>query len=500
MKGIVAKSLLAIFVLVSTVAAQENPYPVPDPSLLTFRAQSQLSYYPTTRDFNGGGARAKGMGNAFIGVADDATGVTWNPAGLYRQDDQFSQPVLGLGYRSISSDATSSDRIYPNVPWYNSSTSNIFNGVNFMSLVLPIRIKGHMFVGSAAYSRLGDDYRSTAMALDSMMYYTDEDFFNDHRRLFTYRALVEYRSWANAYNFGFGTRVYRQLSAGLSVNVYGGGASERYREAASWDSLIVPGITGDQRAYVQVLNEVNDTASYSGIYFTLGFKVNSDRWSGGLVIKTPHVLKQTIDYVTDHKITNNGFEVSGTTTRIHNDDRLVEVDQPMTLGLGVGFKARPNWLASADLEYRSFSGCKLNFRDSLELVPGGTNIEYFSEVDPQWRNTLAIRLGTEYVWTTGNALFPTVPLRAGLGWIQVPEPDVLSGGVGVDQNQHIVYNNIDAATASLVRWSLGTGVRWSQIHLDFSYESYSLDQENMALAREWSVDNSAFDITFTGYF
>ena len=33
-------------------------------------------------NFIGTGARARGMGGAFIGVADDATAISWNPAGL----------------------------------------------------------------------------------------------------------------------------------------------------------------------------------------------------------------------------------------------------------------------------------------------------------------------------------------------------------------------------------------------------------------------------------
>ena len=38
----------------------------------------------SAQDFNltGAGARAEGFGGAFIGLADDATAVVWNPAGL----------------------------------------------------------------------------------------------------------------------------------------------------------------------------------------------------------------------------------------------------------------------------------------------------------------------------------------------------------------------------------------------------------------------------------
>ena len=40
----------------------------------------------------GSGARAIGMGGAFIGVADDATAASWNPAGLI----QLERPELSV--------------------------------------------------------------------------------------------------------------------------------------------------------------------------------------------------------------------------------------------------------------------------------------------------------------------------------------------------------------------------------------------------------------------
>jgi len=40
----------------------------------------------------GSGARAVGMGGAFIGVADDATAASWNPAGLI----QLEKPEVSI--------------------------------------------------------------------------------------------------------------------------------------------------------------------------------------------------------------------------------------------------------------------------------------------------------------------------------------------------------------------------------------------------------------------
>ncbi len=49
-------------------------------------------------DFVGGGARAEGMGNAYLGVSDDVSGVSWNPAGIYA----IEKPVLGVSYASLA--------------------------------------------------------------------------------------------------------------------------------------------------------------------------------------------------------------------------------------------------------------------------------------------------------------------------------------------------------------------------------------------------------------
>src|SRR5512140_952171 len=45
-------------------------------------------------NITGAGARAAGMGGAFIGVADDATAITWNPAGL-TQLERMEASVVG---------------------------------------------------------------------------------------------------------------------------------------------------------------------------------------------------------------------------------------------------------------------------------------------------------------------------------------------------------------------------------------------------------------------
>ena len=57
--------------LISTVWAQNNPV------FDTLKYPQTYSF-----DFKGDGARAAGMGNAFMAVSDDISAGSWNPAGL----------------------------------------------------------------------------------------------------------------------------------------------------------------------------------------------------------------------------------------------------------------------------------------------------------------------------------------------------------------------------------------------------------------------------------
>lgn len=105
----------------------------------------------TTADFNitGAGARAAGMSGAFIGVADDATAVVWNPAGLATLD----RPEASIVTRLVTNDT--------DVDWENSwneiyddeTKSENHNILNFASVVYPTVIDERPIVFGAAYQQ-----------------------------------------------------------------------------------------------------------------------------------------------------------------------------------------------------------------------------------------------------------------------------------------------------------------------------------------------------------
>jgi hypothetical protein len=78
-RGTVWWALVAALLVARAAEAQAPPTVVVPPDRIS---QDQLDFQGRASLFLGSGARALGMGGAFLARADDATAATWNPAGL----------------------------------------------------------------------------------------------------------------------------------------------------------------------------------------------------------------------------------------------------------------------------------------------------------------------------------------------------------------------------------------------------------------------------------
>jgi long-subunit fatty acid transport protein len=73
----------------AVTASPQTPVPTPEPPPRLF--QDELDLQANANVIQGSGARAFGMGGAFLARADDATAASWNPAGLsYLRSPEFS--------------------------------------------------------------------------------------------------------------------------------------------------------------------------------------------------------------------------------------------------------------------------------------------------------------------------------------------------------------------------------------------------------------------------
>ena len=114
-----------------------------------FFCVTSLSYAQNINwNLTGAGARAAGFGGAFIGVADDATAISWNPAGL----TQLIDPEFSAVMRYINDS-------YESMRMGSGNTVSIGHIVpNFTSAVYPFSFGNRQIVAGIAYQQMMDFY------------------------------------------------------------------------------------------------------------------------------------------------------------------------------------------------------------------------------------------------------------------------------------------------------------------------------------------------------
>ena len=124
-------------------------FPVPPHSRGVVLAQVPMVDVTSSPNPVGSGARALGMGGAFIAVADDATAASWNPGGL----TQLERPeisVVGEGlYRSENNHFANHSEA--------SGAQSVSNaGLNYLSVAYPFTLLNHNMIVSLNYQHLYD--------------------------------------------------------------------------------------------------------------------------------------------------------------------------------------------------------------------------------------------------------------------------------------------------------------------------------------------------------
>ncbi len=405
-------------------------------------------------DFVGGGARAQGMGNAYLGISDGVNGGSWNPAGIYL-DDKIE---LGISYQSIIPRGNSIVS-FPTVSFASDHSGNS-NAIKSLSFLAPLRIKGHPFVGSVNWTRNADVFQQAGLNFSGTQIIPWQTTTGPEADTLPFTQDIKSTLDGGLYaaNFAFGTRFYDKVSFGVSVNVYTGSIP---RTTTVYETI--PNFrrdpNGTQRGLFSFDETIIDTNKFSGVNFTIGFKYSGEKLDGGLIVRTPFTLNNKFDESIYNILRFNGLVQDDGTDTLYYGNNLVKYEMPLIIGGGIGYRATEHLLLAADLEFRKFSGLKVKTRTSITINPGGSNEEKYLVEDPQWKNTLVARTGLEYIKETGIG---EIPLRAGFGYVptQVPSTDANGG----------------TSSATQYNITAGTGIHWNQIKLDIAYSYSILDQ------------------------
>ena len=190
----------------------------------------------------GAGARARGMGGAFIGVADDATAASWNPAGLV-QLETAEASVVGM-FESYTPETDVPD--FDADPYKNSHF-----GFNFLSVAFPLSLGDRNIVAAVAYQKVTDAYGK----------YDGDD------------RLEEQTGGLNSITPSLGIQLSPNISIGASVNILTGTEDYSYEDKTGWYT--------DQEY----------STDLTGTNFTIGGLFDLNRIRFGVVFKTPFGLK-----------------------------------------------------------------------------------------------------------------------------------------------------------------------------------------------------------------
>ena len=354
----------------------------------------------------GAGARAAGMADAFVAIADDATAASWNPAGLV-QLERPELSIVGAWNRLI--DRFDAAPMYPEVD----SMHDIRNlELNYLSFVypLPFVVMDRNLTVSLNYQQRYDFTRKFSVRRNEHTPFSGRDIWSIFQRLdFDQTGGLSTVSPALAFE------LTHRLSLGASLNLW---RSTPFNDN-SWTQTTrdtqVSFLSGDTLLGVQQSRE--EYKDFRGENFTLGllWDVN-DRWRFGLRYDT--AFTGDVDYERRGIKFGSNAPFLSASTRERRQVRF-----PDSLAIGLAYRANDRLTISMDVTRTDWHDFYVKDSEGVRrsLVDGADIDAYASATD--FDPTYTVRLGAEYVFVPRQppeSLGTLWTLRGGLFYDEEP--------------------------------------------------------------------------------
>ncbi len=301
-------------------------------------------------NITGAGARAEGLGGAFIGLADDATAISWNPAGLGQLErTEFSAVGRWIGeeYKFENPNNQSSNYSY---------TQSHFT-YNFASIAFPLHAGRINIVPAVAFQK----------QLDS---YSNYDFDDESH---------EATGGASTVTPGIAFKLHPMFYIGGAVNIWLGNFDNKSLDKTTKDGQSNDGV-------------------YKGLNFIAGVLVDFEGMKSPVPIKVGASVRTPFTLDVD-----GNFELTQNSASTRKGSFLNQVEVPLMVGVGASGRIGENLTVSADFETRLYGDKKL-FR-----AVDGAAVDTLKLSDSE-KNLNQIRVGAEYLIVTTAGV---IPVRAG---------------------------------------------------------------------------------------
>jgi long-subunit fatty acid transport protein len=375
----------------------------------------------------GSGARAVGMGGAFIAVADDSTAASWNPAGLI----QLERPEMSIvgEYYYRREKYSSDDR--PEID----DTANVDDlNLNYLSVTYPFHFYKNIVV-SLNYQRLYDFKRKFKYRLDissgGLDVVQNKKFQQD--------------GYLGAAGLAASIEILPSLSFGATLNIWtdelwwDNGWDENYKETAVGTINSVPTTTRTQ------IDE--EYSRFRGVNANFGLLWNLNKYlTLGAVFKTPFEaeLRHEFDL---RQVQEFGPPVNDVITNEVSIKENVDLDMPLSYGLGLALRLSDSFTIAADVYRTDWSEFILEDSQGNKFSPISGRPKNESDVD----DTIQARIGGEYLYISQDKNI-VVPVRAGFFYDPEPKEGNPEDFFGVAVGSGIGYKQFIFDAAYQLRW------------------------------------------------
>ncbi|MDM8517482.1 outer membrane protein transport protein [Desulfobacterales bacterium HSG16] len=402
---------------------------------------------PSSPNPVGSGARALGMGGAFIGVADDATAASWNPGGLI----QLELPEISFvatGFHRID------DNSFGNNPEASGSQTVSKTSINYLSAAYPFQLFERNMIVSINYQNLYDFTRKWSFPIHDkgIDWYADQN--------------VDYQSDGSlsALGIAYCVQISPRVSVGMTLNLW-----NDWFQNNEWETRQYQWATGEDGgdAFTFEARSI-DKYSFSGLNANFGmlWKINS-RLHLGAVIKTPFDADLKIRHTSfvSRQYTDLGYGSSNEIDESENG----KLRMPLSVGIGISYRFSKEFTASMDLYRTEWDDFILETGNGKETSPVTGLSAAESNIDP----TYQARIGAEYLFIKPKYV---VPVRGGIFYDPAPaqgSPDHIFGfsiGSGFVYERFvfdIAYQHrfgSDAGTSILKAWGFSQDIEEHTMH------------------------------------
>jgi hypothetical protein len=395
----------------------------------------------------GAGARAIGTGGAFIAVADDATAVSFNPAGLA----QLLRPEVSLVGEADSRDLslTGFQGQAPGQATTFSDTwsKNSHARPTFASFAVPWKRNGLNTTLLLSYQRLFDFTAANSAAFQGTA--------SGGASIQNVAQQVSQKGGTDLYSVALGAELSSRILVGAAVNYWLGRSQFQYASDSQTSGVGVP-----------FASSLSQSSVFRGINANLGLIWRS-RWVNlGVVYRTPFTASYSF---------SNSYATVNPSTFVPSPQATASVSSnvkwPETLGFGFGLHPDSRLLITMDSSHTPWSKASYSAPGT-----GYDGLNWFDYQNPTvTRDTTDLHAGTEWIAYIGDSV--VIPLR--LGAFREPQPivDVITGAQRVLQG-----------------WTTGFGVKFKDLTCDLAYK-YAHDRRFVS---RYSTDAPVGGVAATG--